>query len=79
MHELSTVTGMCACPTVDGDPFVEVFTGRQGHGEPQITTTKRGFGILLQLILVGALGDVLLGAEGLGILATMRRISTIIN
>ena len=52
--------------TVDGDPLVEVLSLRQHDGLAQVPTAQRGLGVLQQLILVRALGDVLLGLEGLG-------------
>lgn len=57
----------CSHPlTVDSNPFIEIFSFRQHHSLPQVSTAQRGLGMFQQFILMGALWDVLLWLEGLG-------------
>lgn len=50
---------------VDSDPLVQILSLRQHDSLPQVATAQRCLCVFQQLILVGALWDVLLGLEGL--------------
>lgn len=50
---------------VDSDPLIEILSLWQHDSLPQIPTAQRRFSMFQQLVLVGALWDVLLRLEGL--------------
>jgi hypothetical protein len=57
--------------TVDGQPFVEIFALGQCDGQTEVAGAQRCFGVLLQLILLGALINVLFRLERL-VLVTVK-------
>jgi len=50
---------------VDGDPLVDVFAVREHNGGAEIAWAEGGVSVLHQVLLVGTLGYILLGLEGL--------------
>lgn len=56
--------------TVHSKPLILLLIIRQLHSVTQIATAKRCFGMLVQIIALCALGETLLGLEGLVVLAT---------
>lgn len=63
--EPHTHTHKCAMLTVHGHPFVEVFSIWEHDSHAQVAAAQRCLGMLQQLILVGALRNVLLRLERL--------------
>ncbi len=46
--------------TVDGHPFIQIFSVRKHDGHTQVPTAQRGFGVFEQLILMRAFWNILL-------------------
>lgn len=59
--------------TVDGDPFVDVFSLGQLHRVPEIARSQRRGRMLHQVVLMRALRDVLFWLEGLVAAITVRK------